>query len=159
MALTFPSSPTLNQRFPADPGTPGVSQWKWDGAKWNVIPPFIRTNNQLAYNGYVWTAANGPAGTQLSRIGVDGVTWDLSGRSVFQSLELLEPFDGVLGDFTLVMAGTTTPFSPTPPTNIFVSVGGVSQVYGDSYEVVGSMISFFEAPSSDASFIAISSGA
>jgi phage-related tail fiber protein len=36
MAIDFPNSPTLNQKFSA-----GGNNWQWDGVAWNVLPGFI----------------------------------------------------------------------------------------------------------------------
>ena len=32
MALSFPSSPSINQVY-----TAGTSSWRWDGVSWNVV--------------------------------------------------------------------------------------------------------------------------
>jgi hypothetical protein len=159
MALTFPPSPTLNQRFPANPGTPGVSQWAWDGTKWKVVPAFIRTNNQLAQNEYTWPNSIGIDGLQLTRSGATGLTWgDPARTTTFVILKLKEAFDGTRADFTLQRASNSVDYTPTPATNIFVTIGGVAQIYGSSYLVNGSQISFYEAPASGATFYAITNG-
>lgn len=57
MALVFPSGPDVGDRFPLDPGLPGVTQWEWDGSVWNVVPTSVQlgpTPNQDAFNGYLW---------------------------------------------------------------------------------------------------------
>jgi hypothetical protein len=156
--LAFPTNPTLNQVYPAGAGTPGVSQWKWDGAKWETITPFLRTNNQLAENTYTWPNSIGINGLRLTRGVGTSLTWeDPATANTFVILKLAEAFNGVRADFTLQRADTSATFTPTPATNIFVSIGGVAQIYGSSYLVVGSTISFYEAPATGATFYALTS--
>ena len=74
MALVFPSSPTVGDRYPVNPGTSGVSQWVWTGSVWNTVPSVVSLGvaNQAAVNAYVWPAAIGTAGQKL--------TTDISGN-------------------------------------------------------------------------------
>jgi len=62
MALIFPASPTAGQKYPPDPGTPGVTQYQWDAVVgvWNAVANFVRTNNTAAYNSYVWPNTKAP---------------------------------------------------------------------------------------------------
>jgi hypothetical protein len=71
---------------------------------------------------------------------------------------LLEPFDGTQIAFTLVEAGTTTPFVPVPSTNLVVFLGGVPQIPFNAYAVTPttSTIIFTEAPLLGTTFYAIS---
>jgi len=53
-------------------------------------------------------------------------------------------FNGLLTTFALEIGGTPT--APTPATNLLVFLGGVPQIAGAAYSVVGSFIEFSEAP-------------
>jgi hypothetical protein len=77
MALDFPASPTVGQRYPANPGTPGVTQWEWTGSTWEVVTSLISLGsaNQTAYNSYVWPLTDGTAGFQLTTNGAGNLTW------------------------------------------------------------------------------------
>ena len=37
MALVFPTAPAVGELYPPGIGPPGVAQYRWDGAKWDVI--------------------------------------------------------------------------------------------------------------------------
>jgi hypothetical protein len=158
-ALTFPAAPAIGDVYPADPGTSGVTQYKWDGAKWNVVPSVVSLGvaNQGAFNGYQWPAASGTAGQQLTVDGANGLSWEAPAAPTFQILELLETIDGTSLSYTLVEAGTTTPFSPSPSDNILVFVGGVPQIPPAAYSVSTNTITFTAAPPVGASFYAVSS--
>ena len=158
-ALVFPASPTLNQRFPANPGTAGISQWQWDGAKWNAVLSTISlgATNQDAYNTYQWPNTDGAANKQLTTNGSGTLSWADPASPSLQVLSLLEVPDGVLQSFTLVEAGTLIPFAPNPSTNIVVFLGGVPQIPQASYAVSTNTITFTEAPLIGTTFYAISS--
>ena len=159
MALTFPTSPTLNQRFPANPGTSGVSQWRWDGVKWNAVLNTVSlgATNQAAFNDYTWPLTDGAADKQLTTDGAGSLSWSDPASPSLQVLGLLESIDGILQNFTLVKAGTSVPFSPVPSTNIVVFLGGVPQIPQASYTVSTNTISFTEVPLIGTTFYAISS--
>jgi hypothetical protein len=53
-------------------------------------------------------------------------------------------FNGVLTTFMLEIGGSAV--APNPTTNILVFLGGVPQIAGEAYTVVGSAIQFVEAP-------------
>jgi hypothetical protein len=158
--LTFPNSPSLGDLYPADPGTSGVTQYRWDGGKWNAVLSTVNlgTANQGAYNQYQWPAADGTAGQQLTTDGTGTLTWDVPSNPSLQIINLLEPFDNVRQSFTLVEYGTVTPFIPSPSTNLVVFLGGVPQIPTAAYAVPTgtSTINFTEAPLSGATFYAIS---
>ena len=158
-ALVFPPSPTPFQRYPANPGVSGSAQYEWNGSKgvWDVVPNFVRTNNQGAYNDYVWSNTTGGVGEQLTRVGTYGLDWGRATSTLVQ-LENYEPIDGLRTAFTLYERGIIAPYSPNPPSNVFVVVGGVPQEYETSYVIVGPVISFFEAPAAGSSFFAITAG-
>jgi hypothetical protein len=158
-ALVFPASPTLNQRYPADPGTAGISQWQWDGLKWNAVLNTLSlgATNQDAFNKYQWPNADGIAGRQLTTDGAGNLAWGVSAAPNLQVLSLLELIDGIAVAYTLVASGSTTPFSPNPSTNIVVFLGGVPQIPTASYTVSTSTITFTEAPKIGSTFYAISS--
>jgi hypothetical protein len=158
-ALVFPPTPTVGQRFPINPGTAGVSQWEYDGGKWNTVLNTLSlgTTNQDAYNAYQWPNADGVANRQLTTDGAGNLTWEIAATPNLQVLGLLEPIDGAAVAYTLVLGGTTTPFAPNPSTNIVVFLGGVPQVPVASYTVSTNTITFTEAPKIGSTFYAISS--
>jgi hypothetical protein len=157
MALVFPVSPVVGQRYPVNPGNTGVTQWVWDGSTWSVVPSFIRTNGQTAFNAYKWPTADGAANRQLTTDGAGNLAWQLSSTPSLKILILLEAFDDVSTAFTLAESGTTIPFSPSPSTNIIVFLGGVPQIPVAAYTVVGNTITFTEPPLSGSSFYSITS--
>jgi hypothetical protein len=77
MALTFPAAPTVGQRYPANPGTPGVTQWEWTGSTWEVVISTVSLGsaNQTAYNSYVWPSVNGAVNTVISNDGAGALSW------------------------------------------------------------------------------------
>jgi hypothetical protein len=159
MALVFPSSPTAGTRYPANPGTPGVTQYEYDGTKWNAVPVFIRSNNQTAYNTYVWpNNISTRPGDQLTDLLADGVlNWEIPGGPFFYLDDIAGLFDGTATDFPLTRAGA--PFSVDPPSNLIVVLGGIVQTYGSSFIITGfndDTISFVAAPAPGATFTAIS---
>ncbi len=158
MALVFPVGPTVGDLYPPDPGLSGTSQYQWDGGKWNAVLSTISlgSTNQGAYNQYEWPLTDGVAGYQLQTDGTGNLTWSIPAVASMEVLGLLEPFDGVLQAFTLVKAGTSTPFTPVPATNIIVFLGGVPQIPTNSYSVVGNTIVFTQAPLTGTTFYAIS---
>jgi hypothetical protein len=112
--------------------------------------------NQTAFNSYQWPTADGTAGLQLTTDGTGNLSWDVSAAPSLEVLSLLENFNGTLKSFTLVKTGTSTPFSPTPPTNIVVFLGGVPQIPTASYSIFANTITFNEAPLAGSTFYAIS---
>ena len=158
MALVFPTAPTVGDLYPADPGTAGIAQYKWDGAKWNSVLSTISlgATNQGAYNTYQWPVADGAANQQLTTDGAGNLSWDLPATPSLQILTVDRPFNGVDFAYTLWAYGTTTPFAPVPSDNIVVFLGGVPQIPGAAYTVLGSTITFTEAPLAGTTFYAIS---
>jgi hypothetical protein len=158
-ALNFPIGPTIGDLYPPDPGTSGVTQYIYDGAKWNAVTPNVSlgTANQGAYNQYQWPATDGLPDQQLTTDGAGNLSWDVTSTPSLEILSVLEPFDGVQQAFTLVKTGTTTPFSPNPSTNVVVFLGGVPQIPSAAYTVATNTITFTEAPLTGATFYAISS--
>ena len=156
MALIFPATPSLGQRYPVDPGTPGVSQWEWDGAKWNTVSVFVRTNNQLAYNNYAWPDTLGAnPGDQLTDLLNNGVlSWEIAGGPFVYLDDISSQFDGTQNIFTLTQGGQ--PYTPEPLTNIIIVLGGIVQTPGMSYTISGPQITFSLAPAPGAAFTAIS---
>jgi hypothetical protein len=158
MALTFPTTPAIGDLYPVDPGTAGISQWQWDGAKWNAVLSTVSlgATNQDAFNSYLWPNADGSANQQLTTDGSGNLAWGDSAIPSIQVLGLLQPFDGTLLSFTLVESGSTTPFTPVPSTNIVVFLGGVPQTPFAAYSVVGNIVTFTQAPLTGTTFYAIS---
>jgi len=160
-ALVFPANPSVGTVHPADPGTSGIAQYKWDGVKWNLVPAVVSLGvaNQGAYNSYQWPSADGLAARQLTTDGAGNLSWELPSAPNLQILSLREPFDGLETAFTLVEIGTTNPFTPVPDTNIIVFLGGVPQIPSAAYAMVPgtNTISFTEPPEAGTTFYAISS--
>lgn len=77
MALVFPPSPTLGQRYPANPGITGVSQYEYDGTKWNVVPSSVSlgTANQAAFNDYQWSALQPAVASFLESDAAGALSW------------------------------------------------------------------------------------
>jgi hypothetical protein len=157
MALVFPVTPSIGDLYPADPGVSGVTQYRYDGAKWNAVTSSVSlgTSNQGAYNQYQWPAADGLPDQQLTTDGAGNLIWDIPAAPSLQVLQLDRPFDGTVA-YTLYKFGTTTPFAPVPSTNLVVFLGGVPQIPGAAYSVSGSTITFTEAPLAGTTFYAIS---
>ena len=159
MALLFPPSPLLGERYPVNPGTAGVSQYSWDGVKWVTVPTTVSlgTTNQDAFNAYEWPLTDGTVGKQLTTDGAGNLSWDVTASPSLQVLSLLEPFDGTQQAFTLIEFGGGPVFTPAPSTNIIVFLGGVPQLPVASFSVTGATITFGEAPLAGSTFYAISS--
>jgi hypothetical protein len=161
MALVFPVGPAIGDLYPPDPGVAGVTQYVYMGNnKWNSVLSTVSlgTTNQGAYNSYQWPATPGSLNEQLTSDGAGNLSWEVPAAPSIQILALLEPFDGTQTAFTLVEAGTTTPFVPIPSTNIVVFLGGVPQIPSNAYVVTPttSTIIFTEAPLAGTTFYAIS---
>ena len=157
-ALTFPAAPAIGDVYPADPGTSGIAQYKWDGGKWNAVPSVVSLGvaNQGAFNAYQWPATDGTFGYQLTTDGAGNLSWGVTSAPSLQVLSLLEPFDGVNTAFTLIPFGGSTPFTPTPSDNLVVFLGGVPQIPVAAYTVAGNTITFTEPPATGTTFYAIS---
>jgi hypothetical protein len=158
MAIVFPASPAVGQRFPANPGTSGVTQYIWRGDRWDAVLNTVSlgATNQGAYNTYKWPTSDGPPAHQLTTDGSGNLLWDVPAAPSMQVLGLLEPFNGTDVSFTLVESGTTTPFTPVPVTNIVIFLGGVPQLPNASYSTVGNTVTFTQAPLAGTTFYAIS---
>ncbi len=158
-ALNFPVGPSIGDVYPVDPGTSGVTQYRYDGTKWNAVTSMVSLGvaNQGAYNQYQWPAADGVANRQLTTDGAGNLSWDLPAAANLEILGLLEPFDDVNIAFTLVYAGTTNPFTPVPSTNVVIFLGGVPQIPSSAYSVAGNTVTFTAPPQVGTTFYAISS--
>ena len=159
MAIVFPVGPAIGDLYPADPGTSGVTQYQWDGAKWNAVLSTVSLGspNQGAYNTYQWPTTDGSVGNQLTTDGTGNLTWDVAAAPSIAVLSILPaelPFDGVRQAFTLVDS-TLTPYAPNPSGNIVVFLGGVPQLPSAAYTIAGSTITFLEAPLAGTTFYAI----
>ena len=158
-ALNFPVGPTIGDLYPTDPGVSGVTQYQWDGAKWNAVTSMVSlgTANQGAFNNYTWPSTDGVANRQLTTDGTGNLSWAVPASSNLEILGFLEPFDGVSIAFTLVLAGTSTPFTPVPSTNVVIFLGGVPQIPTASYTVSGNTVTFTAPPLVGTTVYAISS--
>jgi hypothetical protein len=85
-------------------------------------------------------------------------TWLFVDDRIMQPLSLLEPFNGTLTTFTIVKSGTSTPFIPTPSTNILIFLGGVVQIPGVAFNIIGDQLTFTAAPLAGTDFYATSPG-
>lgn len=160
MALVFPVGPNVGQRYPANPGVSGVTQYEWDGAKWNVVPSVVSLGvaNQTAYNDYEWPGTDGQPGDQLTTDGSGNLTWEVPATTELVLLDSISgQFNNLETSFFLTLNGD--PFTPTPSTNILVFLGGVPQIpgVGNAYQIVGDVIIFDSAPALGTTFYAISS--
>ena len=160
MAIVFPSPANTGDIYPPDPGTSGVTQYRYDGVKWNAVLSTVSlgTQNQGAFNTYQWPASDGAVGTQLTTDGAGNLAWDIPAAPSLQILSLLEPFDGTRIAFTLIEYGSSPPvlFTPTPPDNLVIFLGGVPQVPFAAYTVGGNTVTFTEPPLAGTTFYAIS---
>ena len=156
MALVFPPSPSVGQKYPPDPGISGVTQYIYTGTVWNTVPVFVRLNNQQAYNEYVWPDDKSSIpGYQVTDILADGVlSWDLPGGPFIYLDNISNQFDGAQNIFTLTQ--NSLPYTPEPLTNIIIVLGGIVQNPGTSYTISGPQITFSLAPAAGASFAGIS---
>jgi len=160
MALDFPTAPTPGQLYPINPGTPGVTQYRWNNTKgvWDAVFSAVSlgSGNQGAYNSYQWPLADGTLNQQLTTDGAGNLTWGVPAIPSMQVLGLLEPFDGTNLSFTLIESGSTTPFTPVPSTNIVIFLGGVPQIPNASYSTAGNTVTFTQAPLAGTTFYGIS---
>ncbi len=158
MAITFPVPPvTVGTLYPPNPGTSGVSQYRWDGAKWVTVPTTVSLGspNQAAFNDYQWPSTAGTAGRQLTTDGAGNLSWSGEADVSIQALGLSTLFDGTSKTFTLTELGSPTFFTPVPSTNIVVFLGGVPQT-PTNYSVSGNQITFTDAPPVGTTFYAVS---
>lgn len=157
MALVFPATPNVGDRFPADPGTSGVTQYAWDGTTWNVVPPSVSLGaaNQAAFNSYVWPAADGTSKQQLQTDGTGNLSWHAQADLDMKALGVTPAFDGATNVFTLVEYGTTTAFPPSTNNNLIAFLGGVPQVPGVAYTLAGDQITFTAPPPIGTDFYAV----
>jgi hypothetical protein len=156
MALDFPATPTVGQRYPANPGTSGVSQWQYDGAKWNTVPVFVRTGNQTAYNSYVWPDTKSPTyGWQITDNLADGtLSWEIPGGPFIYLDDISGLFNGAQTLFQLSQSSVN--FIPDPLTNVIIVLGGIVQTPGSSYFIdIFGQITFSQAPATGAAFVGI----
>jgi hypothetical protein len=79
-ALIFPTSPTIGDRWPLNPGTAGVTQYVWSGTSWDIVPSSVSIGptNQLAFNNYVWPLTDGASGDALVTDGAGSLSWSAS---------------------------------------------------------------------------------
>jgi hypothetical protein len=77
----------------------------------------------------------------------------LAGSQFVYLDDISSQFNGTKTFFTLRLGGA--PYTPTPPTNLMVTVGGVPQPPGTAYSVSGSTITFTGAPPALATFLAV----
>jgi hypothetical protein len=158
MALVFPATPAVGQRYPANPGTAGTSQYRWDGTKWNAVLSTVSLGptNQDAFNSYEWPNTDGTSGYQLTTDGTGNLSWTVAAASTLTLLDdISSQFDGTLTIFGLTVGGSA--FTPTPVGNILVFLGGVPQIPGSAYTITGATIQFLGAPLAGTTFYAISS--
>lgn len=158
MAIVFPVAPAIGTLHPADPGTSGVSQYRWDGTKWVAVATTISLGspNQGAFNDYQWPAADGLAGRQLTTDGAGGLSWSGEADVSIQAVGITPATDGISSTFTLTEYGTATFFTPVPSTNLVVFLGGVPQAPTVNYSVAGNQITFTDIPPAGTDFYAIS---
>jgi hypothetical protein len=155
-ALLFPENPLGGELYPPGAGEPGKIQWEYDSDSetWRIVPSGLRTGAQSASNDYVWPDEPGEENYFLKRGEGQDLTWHPEEFPSIVHVNLLEDFNGERVEFTIQENGED--FSPSPPSNIITFVGGVPQTYGTSYTILGSQITFSEAPPSGALFYGFS---
>lgn len=96
MALIFPPSPNVGDRFPLDPGLAGTSQWEYDGSTWNIVPTAVQlggTPNQDGYNTYMWPDSIPPNASYLENDGTGVLSWfDYTPSTGGRFVKLNNPF-------------------------------------------------------------------
>jgi hypothetical protein len=160
MPIVFPSPATVGQKYPPNPGISGVTQYEYDGTKWNVVFPTVSlgTANQTAYNNYQWPSTDGTADQQLTTDGAGNLRWEVPATTELVLLDNISgQFNNLETSFFLEKGGVA--FTPTPSTNILVFLGGAPQIpgVGNAYQIVGDVIVFDSAPPLGTTFYAISS--
>ena len=158
MAFVFPTSPSVGQKYPANPGTSGKAQYVWTGNRWDTVLSTVSlgATNQDAFNSYLWPNTDGLAGYQLTTDGVGSLAWVVPSVPTLTLLDDISGlFDGVTTVFGLLSGGTA--FTPFPVGNILVFLGGVPQIPNVAYIVTGATIQFLGAPLAGTTFYAISS--
>jgi hypothetical protein len=148
-ALEFPINPVDGQLYP-EPAIPGKTQWVYLAASgvWHIVSSLVKTGDQEAFNDYQWPENDGSATYQLTTNGVGVLSWNPQSQPVIQKIDLDEDFNGVLVEFEMFKAGTTTPIAPVPSTNFLAFLGGTPQIEGidEAYTISGSTLTFTEAP-------------
>jgi hypothetical protein len=94
-------------------------------------------------------------GVSIDTAGALSVTPAVLPQPTIINLGVLQPLNGTNAVFTLVEYNTTTPVTLTSTTNLAVFLGGVPQLPGDAYSVVGSQITFVSAPPAGITFLGI----
>jgi hypothetical protein len=158
MALVFPAGPSVGQRYPANPGTAGTSQYVWTGTRWDAVISTVSLGptNQDAFNAYEWPNTDGTPGYQLTTDGAGNLAWVVPSVPTLTLLDDVSGlFDGIATVFGLTVGGSA--FTPTPVGNILVFLGGVPQIPGSAYTITGATIQFLGAPLAGTTFYAISS--
>ena len=112
-ALIFPTSPTIGDRYPLNPGAAGVTQYVWSGTSWDIVPSSVSLgpSNQTAFNSYVWPLIDGANGDSLTTDGAGGLAWApvSSGGIPWTAKGELVVGTGA-GTQTLLSAGANTAF-------------------------------------------------
>jgi hypothetical protein len=158
MAIVFPPAPAVGQKYPVNPGVSGVTQYTWDGSKWNAVYSSVSIGNanQGIFNAYKWPAADGTPGYQLQTDGAGNLSWQLEANNNIQAIGITPLPNGLNSIFTLVELGTFISYTPVPATNIIVFLGGVPQIPTTSYTIVADQITFTDVPPAGTTFYAIS---
>jgi hypothetical protein len=92
-------------------------------------------------------------GVSIDTAGALSVTPAVLPQPTIINLGALEPINGTNVIFTLVEYNTTTPVTLTSTTNLVIFLGGVPQLPGFSYNVVGNQVTFVSAPPSGTTFL------
>jgi len=94
-------------------------------------------------------------GVSIDAFGALSVVPTVLPQPTILNLGVLEPVNGTTATFTLVDYNTLAPVTPFSTTNLAVFLGGVPQLPGVAYTVVGNQITFTPAPPADTTFLAI----
>ena len=107
------------------------------------------------FNGQVYPSS--PVGAQKQYYwDAATATWLFVNNRIMQPLSLLEPFDDTRVTFTIIKSGTLIPFIPTPFTNILIFLGGVTQIPGVAFTIIGDQLTFTAPPLTGTDFYATS---
>jgi hypothetical protein len=152
----WPNSNAATPSFLVNDGTGALSWLDYSSPTGGL---FMKMNNPLGFNAYVWPDTDGTTNYQLTTDGAGNLSWQRPSVPTLTLIFVDETlFDGVQQTFQLYDASLAS-FTPEFPTNLLVFLGGVPQIYGPSnaYIIVGSTITFTQAPQFGTTYYSITS--
>jgi len=150
MALIFPANPSVGDLYPVDPGTSGVTQYRWDGSKWSAVLSTVSLGNanQGAYNEFTWPADAPGLGDSLTALANGSLTWGTVDsqfpKSIFDPVGGLTTVNGISEG---IWNGPTATLTSTGC--ISVSIEGDAFITGNQTVNNGELvrIKFVDSPS------------